>query len=107
MMNIENLLKAYETDANAPRGLGRFEALNMLTNRDVLEEHRNKLTTVQAARLLFADEKLAANNEQIVSECGGEAEFIKLRQHNPAPSAWWWFLEQISAEQFSSAELTS
>ncbi len=106
MMNIENLLKAYETDANAPQGLGRFEVLNMLTNRDVLEEHRGKLTTVQAARLLFADEKLAANNEQIVSECGGEAEFIKLRQHNPMPSAWWWFLEQISAEQFSSTEIT-
>ncbi|MCI0690624.1 hypothetical protein L0337_01310 [candidate division KSB1 bacterium] len=107
MMNIESLLKAYETDASDPNGLGRFEVLNVLTNRDVLEEHRSKLTTVQAARLLFADEKLATNSEQIVSECGGEAEFIRLRQHNPVPSAWWWFLEQISAEQFSSAEITS
>ncbi len=107
MMNIEDLLKAYETDANDPKGLGRFEVLNMLTNRDVLEEHRSKLTTVQAARLLFADEKLATNSEQIALECGGEAEFIRLRQHNPVPSAWWWFLEQISAEQFSSAEITS
>ncbi|MGH7492570.1 MAG: hypothetical protein ACREOO_09255 [bacterium] len=101
MMNLEALLRAYETDASAPKGLGRFEVLNMLTNRDALEEQRSKLTTLQAARLLFADEKLAANGEQVISECGGEAEFTKLRQHNPVPSAWWWFLEQISAEQFS------
>jgi hypothetical protein len=53
MMNIENLLKAYETDANDPKGLGRFEVLNMLNNRDVLEEHKSRLTTLQAARLLF------------------------------------------------------
>jgi len=101
MMNLETLLKAYETDANVPKGLGRFEVLNMLTNRDALEEQRSKLTTLQAARLLFADEKLAANCEQIILESGGESDFIKLRQHNPMPSAWWWFLEQISAEQFS------
>jgi len=85
----------------APIGLGRFEVLNMLTNRDVLEEHKSRLATLQATRLLFADEKLAANSEQLVSECGGEAEFIKLRQHNPIPSVWWWFLEQIPVEQFS------
>jgi len=107
MIDIEDLLKAYETDANAPQGLGRFEVLNMLTNRDVLEEYKSGLTTLQAARLLFADEKLAANSEQVIAECGGEVEFMNLRQHNPAPSAWWWFLEQISAEQFSSAEITS
>jgi len=107
MMNIENLLKAYETDVSDPNGLGRFEVLNMLTNRDVLEEHKSKLTTLQAARLLFADEKLAANSEQVIAECGGAVEVMNLRQHNPAPSAWWWFLEQISAEQFSSAEITS
>ncbi len=107
MMNIENLLKAYETDANDPKGLGRFEVLNMLNNRDVLEEHKSRLTTLQAARLLFADEKLAANSEQVIAECSGEVEFMNLRQHNPAPSAWWWFLEQISAEQLSSAEITS
>jgi hypothetical protein len=107
MMNIENLLKAYETDVSDPNGLGRFEVLNMLNNRDVLEEHKSRLTTLQAARLLFADEKLAANSDQVISECGGEVEFMNLRQHSPAPSAWWWFLEQISAEQFSSAEITS
>lgn len=107
MMNLETLLRAYETDANAPNGLGRFEVLNMLTNRDVLEEQRSKLTTLQAARLLFVDEKLATNSRQIISECGGEAEFVKLRQHNPMPSAWWWFLEQITAKQFSSAETAS
>lgn len=100
-MNFETLLKAYETDAAAPKGLGRFEVLNMLTNRAALEEQRSKLTTLQAARLLFADEKLAANSEQVISECGGVSELGKLRQHNPVPSAWWWFLEQISAEQFS------
>jgi hypothetical protein len=87
MMNIENLLRAYETDVSDPKGLGRFEVLNMLTNRDVLEELKSRLTTLQAARLLFADEKLAAKSEQVVSECGGESEFIKLRQHNPVPSA--------------------
>lgn len=38
MNNTEDLLKAYETDANDPKGLGRFEVLNLLTNRDVLEE---------------------------------------------------------------------
>jgi len=107
LMNIENLLKAYEFDANSPNGLGHFEVLNMLTNRDILEENKNRLTTLQAARLLFADEKLAANSEQIVSECGGEAEFISLRQHHPAPSAWWWFLEQIQLEQFSQPEVIS
>jgi hypothetical protein len=107
MMNIENLLKAYETDVNDPKGLGRFEVLNMLTNRDILEEHRSKLTTVQAARLLFADEKLMTNSEQVIAECGGEVEFMNLRQHNPVPSAWWWFLEQISAEHLSSAEVTT
>lgn len=85
MINIEDLLKAYETDANDPKGLGRFEVLNMLTNRDVLEEHKSKLTTLQAARLLFADEKLVANSEQLIAECGGEVEFMNLRQHNPAP----------------------
>ncbi|MCK6560496.1 hypothetical protein HUU39_13100 [candidate division KSB1 bacterium] len=107
MMNLEALLKAYETDAANPAGLGRFEVLNMLTNRDALEEQRSKLTTLQAARLLFADEKLATNSGQIISECGGAPEFVKLRQHNPMPSAWWWFLEQISAEQFFPAETTS
>ena len=104
MMNIENLLRAYETDANDPKGLGRFEVLNMLNNRDVLEEHKSRLTTLQAARLLFADEKLAANSEKLIAECGGEVEFMNLRQHNPAPSAWWWFLEQIQLEQFSQQE---
>jgi len=101
------ILKACETDANDPKGLGRFEVLNMLTNRDVLEEQKSRLTTLQATRLLFADEKLAANSEQVIAECGGEVEFMNLRQHNPAPSAWWWFLEQISAERFSSAAITS
>jgi len=101
MMNIEDLLKAYETDADDPKGLGRFEVLNMLTNRDVLEEHRNEMSTLQSARLLFADEKLMANSEKVIAECGGQTEFMKLRQHNPAPSAWWWFLEQIPVEQFS------
>ena len=104
MINFETLLKAYETDANAPDGLGRFEVLNMLTNRDVLEEHKSRLTTLQATRLLFADEKLMANSEQVIAECGGEAEFMNLRQHNPAFSAWWWFLEQIHVEQFSQQE---
>ena len=54
MINIDDLLKAYETDANNPKGLGRFEVLNMLTTRDVLEEHRNELTTLQSAHLLIA-----------------------------------------------------
>ncbi len=101
MMEIEHLLKAYEADAVDPKGLGRFEVLNMLTNRDVLEEHKNQMTTLQSARLLFADEKLMANSEQIIEECGGKTGFMKLRQHNPAPSAWWWFLEQIPVAQFS------
>jgi hypothetical protein len=101
MINLEHVLKAYEIDAADPKGLGRFEVLNMLTNRDVLEEHKEELTTVQSARLLFADEKLMAANEQVIAECGGKTEFAKLRQHNPSPSAWWWFLEQIPMEQFS------
>ncbi len=101
MMNIEDLIKAYEADVIDPKGLGRFEVLNMLTNRDVLEEHRNELTTLQSARLLFADEHLMAIGEQIIAESGGEAEFMKLRQHHPAPSAWWWFLEQIPVERLS------
>jgi hypothetical protein len=101
MINIETLLKAYEVDAADPKGLGRFEVLNMLTNRDVIEEHRGNLTTLQAARLLFADEKLMANSEQVIAECGGETGFVTLRQHNPSPSAWWWFLEQISVARFS------
>jgi len=107
LMNIEGLIKAYETDVNGPRGLGRFETLNMLTNRDVLEENKSRLTTLQAARLLFADEKLAANSEQVIAECGGEAEFMNLRRHNPSPSAWWWFLEQIQLEQFSQPEVVA
>jgi len=101
MKNIEDLIKAYESDANDPKGLGRFEVLNMLTNRDVLEEQRSKLTTLQSAHLLFADEKLMANSELVIAECGGKAEFAMLRQHDPSPSAWWWFLEQIPIEQFS------
>lgn len=101
MTNLESLIKAYEADANDPKGLGLFEVLNTLTNRDIIEEHRNNLTTLQSARLLFADEKFMANSAQIIAECGGEVEFKKLRQHDPSPSAWWWFLEQISVEQFS------
>src|SRR5574342_454688 len=99
-MIIEDLLKAYETDAIDPKGLGRFEVLNMLTNRDVIEKHKSKLSTLQAARLLFADEKLMANSEPVMAECGGDAEFIRLRHHHPSPSAWWWFLEQIPVERF-------
>ena len=99
MMHIDKLLRAYETDAIDPEGLGRFEVLNMLTNRDVLEEKRNEFTTMQSARLLIADEKLLSNRAQVIAECGGEREFIKLRQHNPVQSAWWWFLEQIPREQ--------
>lgn len=101
MMNIEDVIKTYEADVDDLKGLGRFEVLNMLTNRDVLEEHRNELTTLQSARLLFADENLMAKSEQVIAECGGRIEFMKLRQHHPAPSAWWWFLEQIPVEQFS------
>lgn len=99
MNSIEELIKAYETDVSSPEGMGRFEVLNMLTNRDVIEEHRVELTTLQSARLLFADEKLMANIDVIIAECGGKSDFLRLRQHNPAPSAWWWFLEQIPIEQ--------
>lgn len=99
MIKIDDLIKAYETDVNDPKGLGRFEVLNMLTNRDVLEEHRNELTTLQSARLLIADEKLMSNRDVVIAECGGKTEFAKLRQHNPVQSAWWWFLEQIPLDQ--------
>jgi len=78
MINLETLLRAYEFDVSDPNGLGRFEVLNMLNNRDILDEHRNKLTTLQATRLLFADEKLAANSDQVIAECGGEMEFMNL-----------------------------
>jgi len=101
MKSIEELLQAYEIDASDPAGMGRFEALNMLTNRDVIEEKRSQLTTSQAARLLFADEKLMSHHMQVIDECGGQTEFVRLRQHDPSPSAWWWFLEQVSVEQFS------
>lgn len=101
MNSIEELIKAYESDANSPEGLGRFEVLNMLTNRDVIEEHRGELTTLQSARLLFADEKLMASIDVIITECGGKSDFLKLRQHDPAPSAWWWYLEQIPIEQLA------
>jgi len=101
MTNIEKLLKGYEVDVNNPKGLGRFEVLNMLTNRDILEEHRNELTTLQSARLLIADEKLMSNRDLIIAECGGKAEFARLRRHNPVQSAWWWFLEQISLKQLT------
>jgi len=37
MMNLENLLKASEADTANPAGMGRFEVLNMLTNRDILK----------------------------------------------------------------------
>ena len=99
MIKINDLIKAYETDVNDPNGLGRFEVLNMLTNRDVLEEHRNELTTPQSTRLLIADEKFMVNRILVIAECGGKTEFAKLRRHNPVQSAWWWFLEQIPLEQ--------
>lgn len=99
MIKTDNLIKAYETDVNDPKGLGRFEVLNMLTNRDVLEEQRNELTTLQSARLLIADEKLMSNRDLVITECGDKTEFAKLRRHNPVQSAWWWFLEQIPVEQ--------
>ena len=98
-MDSIDLTKAYETDVNDPKGLGRFEALNMLTNRDILEEHRNDLTTLQSTRLLIADEKLMVNKDLVITDCGGKTEFAKLRQHNPVQSAWWWFLERIELEQ--------
>lgn len=100
MKNIDDLIKAYETDAEDPRGLGRFEVLNMLTNRDFLEGQRNKMTTLQSAALLFADEKLMLMKELIITECGGKDEFAKLRQHNPLQSSWWWWLELIPLEQY-------
>ncbi|MFQ5652891.1 MAG: hypothetical protein ACE5IY_23430 [bacterium] len=99
MIEISDLIEAYETDVNDPKGLGRFEVLNMLTNRDVLEEHRSELTTLQSTRLLIADEKLLSNRDPVIAECGGKTEFAKLRQHNPVQSAWWWFLEQIPLEE--------
>lgn len=102
MKDIEKLLTAYETDVTELTGMGRFEALNMFTNRDILEEQKSKMTTLQSARLLFADEKLLANIDLIIAECGGEAEFVKLRSHHPAPSAWWWYLEQIPLAQFTN-----
>jgi len=98
-MTLEELIRAYETDASNPKGLGRFEVLNMLTNRDVLKEHRHELSTMQSARLLIADEKLLSNRTQVIAECRGTSEFTKLRQHDPVQSAWWWFLEQIPLEQ--------
>ncbi len=65
MNKIDDLIKAYETDVNDPNGLGRFEVLNMLTTRDVLEEHRNELTTLQSARLLIADGKVYVKQSPI------------------------------------------
>lgn len=102
MKNIEKLLTAYETDVTELTGMGRFEVLNMFTNRDVLEEQKPGMSTLQSARLLFADEKLLANIESIIAECGGEVEFVKLRHHHPAPSAWWWYIEQIPFAQFAN-----
>ena len=67
MKKIDDLIKAYETDVNDPEGLGRFEVLNMFTTRDVLEEYRRKLTTLQSARLLIADEKLMSSSEQVIA----------------------------------------
>lgn len=99
MKNIETLIRACEIDTNDPTGRGRFEVLNMLTNRDVIEERKSKLTSSQAARLLFADEKLMSHHTQIISECGGQVEYVRLRQHAPKASAWWWFLEQMPVEQ--------
>lgn len=101
-MNIEELIKAYETDVNKPQGLGRFEVLNMLTNRDILEENRNQLTTLQSARLLIADEKLLSNRDLVIAECGGQTEFAMIRKHNPVQSAWWWFLEKLPVLQLNS-----
>lgn len=72
MIKLEELIKAYETDVNNPKGMGRFEVLNMLTNRDVLEEYRTDLTTLQSAQLLIADEKFLLNKELIITECGGK-----------------------------------
>ena len=98
-MKIDELIKAYEMDVNDPEGLGRFEVLNMLTNRDVIEEHRGELTTLQSARLLIVDEKLMLKRNLVIAECGGNSEFSKLRKHNPVQSSWWWFLEKIPLEQ--------
>lgn len=100
MNNFDALIKAYETDVEDPRGPGRFEVLNMLTNRDVLEENKHKLTTLQSARKLIADEKLMLMKEIVITECGGKTEFVKLRQHLPLQSSWWWFLEHIPLEQY-------
>jgi hypothetical protein len=99
MIKIDELITVYEMDVNDPQGLGRFEVLNMLTNRDVIEEHRGELTTLQSARLLIVDEKLMLKRNLFIAECGGNSEFAKLRKHNPVQSAWWWFLEQIPLEQ--------
>ena len=75
--------------------------LNMFTNRDILEEKRNELTTLQSDRLLIADENPVSKRNLVITECGGKTEYAKLRQHNPIQPAWWWFLEGIPAEQLS------
>jgi hypothetical protein len=104
-MKIESLLRAYEYDVSNPTGLGRFEVLNMLNNRDVLEELRRQMATLQSTRLLIADEKLLANSEYIITECGGKRDFAKLRTQYPPPSSWWWFLEQVPVEHFVNAKV--
>jgi hypothetical protein len=104
-MKIETLLRAYEYDVSNPMGLGRFEVLNMLNNRDVLEELKRQMTTLQSTRLLIADEKLLANSEHIITECGSKRDFAKLRTHDPSPSSWWWFLEQVPVEHFVNAKV--
>ena len=85
-MKIESLLRAYEYDVSEPTGLGRFEVLNLLNNRDMLEELKCQMTTLQSARLLIADEKLLANSENIIAECGGKRDFTKLQTHRPLPT---------------------
>jgi hypothetical protein len=63
------------------------------------------MTTLQSTRLLIADEKLLANSEDIIAECGGKREFAKLRTYNPSPSSWWWFFEQVPVEYFVNAKV--
>jgi hypothetical protein len=86
-MKIESLLRAYLYDVSEPTGLGRFEVLNLLNNRDMLEELKCQMTTLQSARLLIADEKLLANSENIIAECGGKGDFTKLQTHRPLPTS--------------------
>ena len=94
--DLEKLLLVYETDVRFPDVSG-MEHLDMLLTRTTLEEHKERLSHEQRARLATADQRLVQQSNRFYSAISQVADLTAWRDNVHAPvSHWWWYLDVLA-----------